>query len=72
MMNAVFAADAESAATQFSLPMQKSAATQFSLPISQWTVTQSWEGGVKLVLDKPNKDKDTPKPTPKQPISLDG
>jgi hypothetical protein len=23
-------------------------------------VTQSWEGGVKLVLDKPNKDKDTP------------
>jgi len=108
MMNAVFAADAEMAATQFSLPMQKSAATQFSLPIldwaamqfslpildwaatqpslpiqksvatqfslliSQWTVTQSWEGGVKQILDKPNKDKDTPKPTPKQPISLDG
>ena len=60
------------AATQFSLPMQKSVAMQFSLPISQWTVTQNWEGGVKLVLDKPNKDKDTPKPTPKQPNSFDG
>ena len=30
-------------------------------------------GGMgKTDLDKPNKDKDTPKPTPKQPISLDG
>jgi len=25
-----------------------------------------------FTIDKPNKDKDTPKPTPKQPISLDG
>ena len=43
----------KSAAMQFSLPRQKSTAVQFSLPISRSTVTQSWEGGVKPILDKP-------------------
>ncbi|KAL3610756.1 hypothetical protein D5086_001776 [Populus alba] len=56
-----FAADAEIAATQISLPMQKSTGSRrsfrcrcrnrqrrsFGLPNSQSTVMHSWEGGVK-------------------------
>jgi len=33
---------------------------------------RSWEGGKKPVLDKPKKDMNTSKPTPKQPTSFHG